>query len=430
MARTITYKSLDIGFSLAWLGYIVFLLVAPLIFSSNFGLTVLSQIGTVIIATLSYNMLLGQTGMLSFGHAVYGGMGGFIAIHAMNLVAGGQMVCPTSLIPLVGGLGGAFFGVVFGWVTTKKSGTTFAMITLGIGELVASAALTFPEFFGGEAGITTNRVMGHAVFGITYGPQRQVYYLIAIWLVICTVAMYAFTRTPLGRIANAVRDNPERCAFVGYDTQKVRFLVVVLAAFFAGIAGGLGAINFEIVSSENVGALRSGSLLLFTFLGGVGSFVGPILGAVVYVFSLELLSTITQAWPLYVGLLFLLIVMYAPGGLWSLVQMNMRIIKFRLFKQLLRPYAIAIVAALPAFLGITTLIELIYARQLDVGGDSLVHIWGVPMNVTSPIPWIVALVVAVVGFVLFRLAARSFAAEWGRVHVIIAERMAGRGVPA
>jgi hypothetical protein len=76
------------------------------------------------------------------------------------------------------------------------------------------------------------------------------------------------------------------------------------------------------------------------------------------------------------------------------------------------------------------LIELIYARQLDVGGDSLVHIWGVPMNVTSPIPWIVALVVAVVGFVLFRLAARSFAAEWGRVHVIIAERMAGRGVPA
>lgn len=430
MARTLAYKPLDIGFWLGWLGYVVFLLVAPLIFSSNLGLTVLSQIGTVIIAALSYNMLLGQTGMLSFGHAVYGGMGGFIAIHAMNLVAGGQLVCPTSLIPLVGGLGGAFFGVIFGWVTTKKSGTTFAMITLGIGELVASAALTFPEFFGGEAGITTNRVIGHAVLGISYGPQRQVYYLIAAWLVICTIAMYAFTRTPLGRIANAVRDNPERCAFVGYNTQKVRFLVVVLAAFFAGISGGLGAINFEIVSSENVGALRSGSLLLFTFLGGVGSFVGPILGAVVYVFSLELLSTVTQAWPLYVGLLFLLIVMYAPGGLWSLVQMNARIIRFRLFRQLVRPYLIAIVAALPAFLGITTLIELIYARQLDVGGDTLVHVWAIPMEVASPFPWITALVVAVIGIFVFRRAGRSFAIAWGRVHEIIAERMAGRGLLA
>jgi branched-chain amino acid transport system permease protein len=430
MAKTITFKPLDIGFWLAWLGYIVFLAVAPLIFSSNLGLTVLSQIGTVIIAALSYNMLLGQTGMLSFGHAVYGGLGGFIAIHAMNLVAGGSLVCPTSLIPLVGGLGGAFFGVIFGWVTTKKSGTTFAMITLGIGELVASAALTFPEFFGGEAGITTNRVIGHAVLGISYGPQRQVYYLISAWLVICTIAMYAFTRTPLGRIANAVRDNPERCAFVGYNTQKVRFLVVVLAAFFAGISGGLGAINFEIVSSENVGALRSGSLLLFTFLGGVGSFVGPILGAVVYVFSLELLSKVTQAWPLYIGLLFLLIVMYAPGGLWSVVQMNMRIIKFQLFRQMLRPYAVILCAALPLFLGITTLIELAYARQLDVGGDAVVRIWGLPMDVTSLMPWLAAFVVAVIGAALFRRAARGFSLAWGRVHEIIAERTAGRGVSA
>jgi branched-chain amino acid transport system permease protein len=97
---------------------------------------------------------------------------------------------------------------------------------------------------------------------------------------------------------------------------------------------------------------------------------------------------------------------------------------------LVRPYLIAIVAALPAFLGITTLIELIYARQLDVGGDTLVHVWAIPMEVASPFPWITALVVAVIGIFVFRRAGRSFAIAWGRVHEIIAERMAGRGLLA
>jgi branched-chain amino acid transport system permease protein len=104
----------------------------------------LSQIGYLIIICLSYNILLGQGGMLSFGHAVYVGLGSFIAIHAMNLASAGKLPIPLVLIPLVGGLGGMFFAVLFGYVTTKKSGTTFAMITLGIGELVAAMALMFP----------------------------------------------------------------------------------------------------------------------------------------------------------------------------------------------------------------------------------------------------------------------------------------------
>ncbi len=281
-------------------------------------------------------MLLGQSGMLSFGHAVYVGLGAFLAIHAMNAVSRGAFWLPTSLIPLVGGLAGAFFAVLFGYVTTKKSGTTFAMITLGIGELVASSSLMLPEFFGGEAGITTNRVIGKPVLGITFGPQIQVYYLIAIWCLICTIAMYAFTRTPLGRMANAVRDNPERAEFVGYDTQRVRYLVVIIAGFFAGIAGGLGAINFEIVSSENVSTVRSGAYLLFTFLGGVGFFVGPIIGAVLFVLSFVVLSELTKAWLLYLGIFFLLMVMYAPGGIASLVMMNLRVARFGKFRRLVR----------------------------------------------------------------------------------------------
>ena len=163
----------------------------------------LSQIGYLIIICLSYNMLLGQGGMLSFGHAVYTGLGSFIAIHAMNMAGKGSFNIPLVLIPIVGGLAGAFFAILLGFVTTKKSGTTFAMITLGIGELVASMALMFPEFFGGEGGITTDRVYGQSFFGITFGPAIQVYYLIAVYCFVCTAAMFAFTGTPLGRILNA-----------------------------------------------------------------------------------------------------------------------------------------------------------------------------------------------------------------------------------
>ena len=136
----------------------------------------------------------------------------------------------------------------------------FRPISLGIGEMVFAAALMFPGFFGGEGGITANRVVGKPFLGISYGPSIQVYYLIVVWCVISMVGMYAFSSTPLGRISNAVRDNPERAEFIGYNTQRVRFLVLVVSAFFAGIAGGLSAIMFEIVSAENVSAARSGPI--------------------------------------------------------------------------------------------------------------------------------------------------------------------------
>jgi branched-chain amino acid transport system permease protein len=128
---------------------------------------------------------------------------------------------------------------LLGYVTTKKASTTFAMITLGVGELVAAMALMFPEFFGGEGGITTDRVYGTSFFGITFGPGIQVYYLIAVYCFVCTAAMFAFTGTPLGRMLNAVRDNPERAEFIGYNTQKVRYLAFIIAGSLQALAGGL-----------------------------------------------------------------------------------------------------------------------------------------------------------------------------------------------
>ena len=349
--KELRYTPVNLGRWLVWAVYAIILLAAPLVFSKGGGLTLLSQMGTVMIFGLSYNMLLGQGGMLSFGHAVYSGLGAFFAIHAMNLAGAGTLPVPVSLIPLVGGIAGVGFGLLFGYVTTRKAGTTFAMITLGLVELVFASSLMFPGFFGGEGGITTNRVIGQAVMGVSYGPQIQVYYLIAAWLFVCTAAVYAYTHTPLGRMINAVRDNPERVEFIGYDTQWVRYLVVILSSFFAGISGGLSAINFEIVSAENVSAIRSGSILLFTFIGGIGFFFGPLLGAIVGILFSVLLSDFTPAWQLYLGLFFVLLVRYAPGGLGSLIMLLLRAAKFGQFGRIARPLGWVCLAVLPGLVG-------------------------------------------------------------------------------
>jgi branched-chain amino acid transport system permease protein len=167
------FKPWNVGRIVIWGMFALLLIVAPHLFTSSLALTMLSQIGYLIIICLSYNMLLGQGGMLSFGHAVYTGLGSFIAIHAMNLASKGSLPIPLVLIPSVGGLAGMFFAILLGYVTTKKASTTFAMITLGVGELVAAMALMFPEFFGGEGGITTDRVYGTSFFGITLArPSR------------------------------------------------------------------------------------------------------------------------------------------------------------------------------------------------------------------------------------------------------------------
>ena len=375
----------------------------------------LTQMGYLVIICLSYNILLGQGGMLSFGHAVYAGLGSFIAVHAMNVGASGQVPLPLVTVPLVGGLAGMFFAVLFGYVTTKKSGTTFAMITLGIGELVAAMSLMFPGFFGGEGGVTTNRVYGKPFLGLTFGPQLQVYYLVAAYCFISTALMFALTKTPLGRMLNAVRDNPERVEFIGYSTQRVRYLGFIIAGFFAGIGGALATINFEIVNaSDALSAVRSGGYLLFTFLGGATFFFGPMIGAVLLVLASVLLSEVTKAWLLYLGLVFLFMVMYAPGGIASLVMMNLRVAKFGKFGRLLRPYAGLLLAGLLVVAGASALIEMIYHIQLNAGTGSQFRFVGVPLDTESHVSWLASAAVLAVGLVGLEFARRAFIRVWGR----------------
>lgn len=426
MKKHYQFAPINIGRWLTWGLFALVLAVAPLMFGSGLAMTVLSQMGIAIIACLSYNMLLGQGGMLSFGHAVYTGLGSFLAIHALNSVGAGTLSLPVSLVPMVGGLAGVGFAVLFGYVTTRKSGTTFAMITLGLGELVFALSLMIPEFFGGEGGVAGNRVTGSARMGITFGPQIQVYYLIAAYTFVAVAAMFAFTRTPLGRMLNAVRDNPERVEFVGYDTQKVRYIAFIIAGFFAGISGGLAALNFEIVTAEVVGAARSGAYLLFTFLGGATFFFGPIIGAILMVLAFVLLSEFTKAWLLYLGLIFLFMVMYAPGGIASLIMMNLRVALYGKLKQLWVSYLALAVTALVLLLGAGAMIEMVYHLQLNTTLGSKLEFLGVALDAKSVNSWFGAALVMLTGLGLFEVTRRQFLHEWGEIQEYIEKEIKRR----
>lgn len=392
------------------------MIVMPLIFNKGFALSMLSQMGIAIIFALSYNMLLGQTGLLSFGHAVYYGLGAFICAHTLNAIGAGKFNLPVTLLPVVGGLAGLFFGIIFGYVTTRRSGTPFAMISLGIAEMVAACALMFPGFFGGEGGIATNRQVGQVWHGISYGPQIQVYYLIAGWCFICMIAMFALTQTPLGRMANAVRDNPERARFVGYNPTRVRYLVLCLSSFFAGIAGGLGTINYEIVTAENVGVAQSGSVLIMAFVGGVGHFFGPILGAILVSFLQSALSSYTQAWLLYFGLFFVFMILFAPGGIASLLTVHLPAIRAGLFARLVPGYLLAAVGlAVPLVSGIA-LVEMIYHLEGESETGNAFKLLWISVDPSRTTVWIVAGIAFVVGVGLFLLAVRPLKAAWQSVN--------------
>ena len=406
-------KSLDKGRVAVWSAFALLLAALPLVFTSSLALTMLSQMGYVTIVCLSYNILLGQGGMLSFGHAVYTGLGSFIAIHAMNLAGSGQLPVPLVLVPLVGGVAGLVFAALLGFVSTRKSGTPFAMITLGIGELVASMALMFPGFFGGEGGITTNRVYGRPFLGFSFGPAIQVYYLIAAYCFVCTAAMFAFTGTPLGRILNAVRDNPERVAFIGYNPQRVRHAAFTIAGFFAGIGGGLAALNFEIVAGgDSLGLVRSGGYLLFTFLGGASFFYGPVIGAVLLVLASVLLSELTQAWLLYLGLVFLFMVVFAPGGFASLVTVNLRVARQGRLRPVLPLYAALAASALVAVLGGACMVEMVYHLQFNGMLGPQMPFLGWTLHAKAPATWLGAGAVFLSGLGVFEIFRRRFTVSW------------------
>jgi branched-chain amino acid transport system permease protein len=312
----------------------------------------------MLIAALfasAYNLLCGQAGMLSFGHAAYFGVGAFGTVHAMNAI-GGAGLLPTPLMPLAGAACGLVFGGIAGWFATKRTGTYFAMITLAIAELVHSLAPHLKGLFGGEAGVSTMRM---PAWGLDFGSTTQVYYLTLAWVLLSVLLLYLFTRTPMGRLAYGLRENSHRLRFLGYNVHGLGMLVFAISAMFSGIAGGLQVVSNESANYVVFDPALSAAVVLNTYIGGVKVFLGPAFGAALMTFFGYAVSDLTQSWLLYQGILFVLVMMFMPSGLAGLIGTTGRLRQRIGVAQLVPLVLLSIAAALLLSMGGAFAVEML-----------------------------------------------------------------------
>jgi branched-chain amino acid transport system permease protein len=402
-----------------WIAALAIAVAAPWAFynygtgrHSGFVLSMLSQMGMMSILALSYNMLLGQAGLFSLCHATFFGIGGYATIHFLNMAGAGSLPLPMEVIPLLAGLSGLGLAIVFGYMATKQRATAFAMITLGIGELMVTAALMFHHFFGGEGGVNADRMIGHSLFGLKYASGIQVYYLILTWALGATLAMFFLTLTPLGRMANATRDNFERVQFMGYDPRIVRFIQFALSGFFAGIGGGLYAITYEIVTFDALAAPLSANALLMAYIGGSGAFGGPILGAVLITLLQSGVSLMSNSWLVYVGVLFISMVIFAPNGIMGLVMAHAPIVRAGQFGRLAVPYVRVALPGIFMVFGFVGLVELASFLTIGAAQGKTLILFGNKIDVHAVLPWLLAMACLLGGGFWLRLEARSFRRVW------------------
>ena len=384
------------------------LLAAPLLLGSQ-ALGLMVQMGIAVVLCLSFWLLMGQGGMVSFGHALYSGLGAFAAIHMLRTLqeatSGNLGGVPATLLipvlPLAGGLAAAFMAWIFGWLATRHdSGTAFAMITLGLGELVWAGAQMFPAIFGGEAGISADRSAGALPGRWNWGPVWQVYLLALVYTLASAWLIYRYTLTPMGALLQAVRDKSQRVAFLGQDPRRIRHISFVVAGFFAGVAGGLAALFNEIVSSEALSSQRSAAVLVFTLMGGLSTWVGPALGGVLMVLVTVVLSGWTQAWLLYMGLAFMLVLLLLPRGLAPGLAQLYRAVQARPLASVLQALAL-----LGAATGMGAALEMAYQLRLAPTVGSELAYLGIRLDAHAPADWLGSLAVALLGLGAWRWGA-------------------------
>jgi branched-chain amino acid transport system permease protein len=200
----------------------------------------------------------------------------------------------------------------------------------------------------------------------------------------------------------------------------VRFIAFCLAGFFAGIAGSLAAINFEIVNASYVGLQQSGIVLLAAYIGGIGHFIGPVLGAILVTYLQIMLSDVTEIWQLYFGLMFIAVVMFAPGGLAGLLMMHTPLTRARVLHLLMVPYALLLAAASIAGVGAIVIVELTHRLTVKASEGSVMRVFSVSLDAESVWPWLVAATLAAGGALLTRaawpLAARALSDATAAAH--------------
>ena len=297
------------------LALMLLLVSLPLILSEYYLNLVITMVIYSLFA-LSYNILLGNAGLLSFGHAAYFGIGAYTSIILFKRLG-------VSIIPgiLAGGVSGGLLGLLFGIFVVRLGGTYFALLTLAFNELIYAAAEKWRSLSGGEDGVAAMRPELHfpGIHGIDMFPTQNWYYFVLVVVILSASFCWYFRKTPLGRLNECLRENEDRARFIGYNTYASKVAIYVISCFFAGIAGALAGAFQEFVTVTFINLDKAAEVLIMTFVGGSGVFWGPILGGCFLIYFNDLLSTLTEHWALIQGSIFVFLVMYAPQGLSGLI---------------------------------------------------------------------------------------------------------------
>ena len=297
---------------------IVLLLLLALIprLVSEFNLNLIISMAIYSLFVLSYNILFGNAGLLSFGHAAYFGMGAYTSIILFKKLHFGILAGLFT-----GAATGALLGLVFGVFVVRLGGTYFALLTLAFNQLVYAAAEKFRFLTGGEDGVAAMRpkLSLPGLASIDMFSTVNWYYLVMVVVLAGAAFCWYFTRTPLGRLNECLRENEDRARFIGYNVYASKLAIYVISAFFAGLAGALAGAFQEFVSVTFINLDKAAEVLIMTFIGGARYFWGPILGACFLTWVNDLISSWTKHWPLIQGALFVVLVLYAPNGLSGLV---------------------------------------------------------------------------------------------------------------
>ncbi len=401
-----------------WLGaaaILALLAAAPALLPASLLGAAVQMLVAALFAS-AFNVLAGQGGMLSFGHAAYFGVGAFATLHAMGTTSGAPGLLPTPLLPLAGGVAGLLLGFVAGWFSTLRSGVYFSMMTLALAELLHALAPQMKSVFGGESGISAMR---SPAWGLSFGDTTQVYYLTLAWVIVSLAALWGITRTPFGRVTLALRENDQRLSFLGYHPHRLKVLAFAVSAAFSGIAGGLQTLNSEAANYALFDIHLSADVVLNTFIGGTGAFLGPALGAAVMTFFSHAMSDLTRSWLLYQGILFVLVMVYVPDGFVRLAERAAGAV--RLGRRLARGRAVLTAGAAILLAGATVfsveMLQRLFAqdyqaqRSLAGGAWPALDVFGRSWDPVSAATWAVPLLLASAGAGAAILARRTAASR-------------------
>ena len=309
-----------------WLALIGFLALFPGVFGIYYTNMILT-LAIFSVYAVSLNMLLGYTGLLSFGHAMFFGMGGYGTALALKHIEG------LGVLPAIGVgiLAAAALALILSPLVVRVSGTAFAMLHLAFGQLLYVLALKLYKITGGEDGIANFPIPGIFTESLKSSPEH-LYYLAMLVLGACLWLMWFMTKTPFGQIQVGIRDNAKRIDYLGYKVPQSKAVVYTLSAAFAGVAGSFYGLFHNLVSADgSLGIGMSFAPIVSVMIGGAGSFFGPILGVAVFQLVDELILRYTESTELVMGVILIVVVLFIPSGFMGLFNLFRLKLKARFF---------------------------------------------------------------------------------------------------